>query len=284
MNAGLRILAGLAFALAAGCASAKERLYLDGRLMQGAMIIGDTAPGAQVDLDGIPVMVDREGGFVFGFDRDYPENAELKVTFADGSTETWALTVAQRDYDIQRIDGLPDAKVTPRTPEQIAHIQRDQALKRKAREITHTGRWYRQTFIWPATGRISGVYGSQRVLNGQPRRPHYGVDVAAPEGTPVRAPAGGVIRLAQTDMYFEGGLIFLDHGHGLESAFLHLSDVYVQAGDRVSQGEPIGEIGATGRATGPHLHWSIRWAGQQLDPALLVPPMEEAIAAAGGGE
>ncbi|MEM1102840.1 MAG: M23 family metallopeptidase [Pseudomonadota bacterium] len=273
-------LAAILVVAAAGCAggpaSARERISLSGPLIQGGLVLGQTEPGAVVNLDGIPIMVDPTGAFGFGFDRDYEPTATLSVRFADGSTEQWALTIEQRDYDIQRIDGLPDSKVTPRTPEQIAHIQRDQAKKRKAREITHTGQWYREPFIWPVTGRISGVFGSQRVLNGKPKRPHYGLDVAAPTGTAVKAPAGGVVRLAETDMYFEGGLIFLDHGHGIESAFLHLSRVDVEPGDQIAQGDVIGAVGSTGRSTGPHLHWSIRWAGQQLDPAYLVPPMEEA--------
>ena len=263
----------LAFWGVATAACAEGRVTLNGRFIQGGMVIGQAEVGAEVNLDDLPVMVGEDGRFAFGFGRDYPEEAVLSVLFTDGEVETWPISVEQRDYRVQRIDGLPDSKVTPRTEEEIAHIQRDLELKRIAREATHTGTWYADAFVWPVEGIISGVYGSQRILNGEPRRPHSGVDVAAPDGTPIVAPAGGVVMLAQEDMYFEGGCIFLDHGHGMVSQFLHLSKLDVEVGDRVEQGQLIGEVGSTGRSTGPHLHWSVRWAGQMLDPEYLVPAM-----------
>jgi murein DD-endopeptidase MepM/ murein hydrolase activator NlpD len=161
-------------------------------------------------------------------------------------------------------------------------IARSTRVKNEARKTRAEGSWFREGFIWPATGPVSGVFGSQRYYNGEPRRPHYGVDVAAPTGTPIVAPAGGVITLADMDMYFEGGLVFLDHGQGVTSLMMHMSRIDVKAGDRVEQGDVLGAVGGTGRATGPHLHWGLYWRGAWLDPERLVGPMPSSDAATGG--
>ena len=161
--------------------------------------------------------------------------------------------------------------VTP-PPELLARIREEGAIVRAARAFDTAETHLFAPFAWPARGPISGVYGSQRVLNGEPRQPHFGVDIAAPEGTPVRAPAGGEIRLAEVDLYYSGGTVILDHGHGLSSTFLHMSRVDVAVGQRVAQGEVIGAIGATGRVTGAHLDWRMNWFERRLDPALLVAP------------
>ena len=258
---------------------AAEPVELTGQYVQGGTIIGKGAPGVRVSLDGSPLMVTPDGDFVFGFDRDHKGTSTLDVTHADGEVETLTFDIAGRDYNIERIDGLPDAKVTPRTPEQIAHIQRDVQMKKDAKKNPSQQVWFDETFDWPVTGRISGNYGSQRILNGEPRRPHYGVDIAAPQDTNFYAPAGGVVTLANDDMYFEGGLIFLDHGLGYVSGFLHMDRVDVKAGDIVKKGDLLGGVGSAGRSTGPHLDWRINWMGRQVDPTLLVPSMEEAIAA-----
>lgn len=258
---------------------AAERVILDGVFAQGGMVLGHAPPGAAVSLDGQVLSVAKSGRFVFGFDRDQGPHAALDIVHADGAVEHRDLSIEAREYDIQRIDGLPPGQVTPRTKEQLAHIRRDQEMKRQAREVRSQGTWVFENFIWPLTGRISGVYGSQRILNGEPRRPHYGVDVAAPTGTDFVAPAGGVVILASEDMYFEGGLIFLDHGHGVTSAFLHLDSVSVAVGDEIAQGDVLGTVGAQGRATGPHLDWRMDWYGKQLDPVFLVGPMPESVQA-----
>ncbi len=252
-----------------------ERFSLNGNFIQGGMVVGHVVPGAKLKLDGRTVMVAAGGEFVFGFDRDYGPQAVLTVSYADGSIETRDFDVAQREYDVQRIDGLPPSKVTPQTQEQIDHILRDQALKREARKLPVKGIWFKQVFDWPVTGIVTGVYGSQRILNGELRRPHYGIDIAVPTGTDVVAPAGGVVILAQPDMYFEGGLIFLDHGHGFTSGFLHMDRIDVVVGDMVEKGQVIGTVGATGRVTGSHLDWRINWSGQQIDPELLAGPMPQ---------
>lgn len=186
--------------------------------------------------------------------------------------QTFFVNLKKRDYKIQRIEGLPKKMVTP-PPEALALIRQQGAMKRAARATSSRETWFTSAFSWPAQGRISGVYGSQRVYNGQPGRPHFGIDIAAPRTTPVYAPAPGRVTLAKTDMYFEGGLIFLDHGLSLTSVFMHLDSLNVAHGDIVQQGDLIGRIGSTGRSTGPHLDWRIYWHNQRIDPALLVPPL-----------
>jgi murein DD-endopeptidase MepM/ murein hydrolase activator NlpD len=181
------------------------------------------------------------------------------------------VTVTQRTWDIQRIDGLPPAKVNPDTsvqPRIAAEAERMQAVRRNNRASTD----FTQAFRWPAEGRVSGVFGSQRILNGAARQPHYGLDVAGAVGTPVLAAGAGVVTLADPDLYFTGGTLAIDHGHGLVSIYAHLSRLDVKLGQKVASGDAVGAIGATGRATGPHLHWSLSWFDERLDPALVVPP------------
>lgn len=252
--------------------AAAGTLELDGQLRQGGLVFGTTEPGAAVRLGERNVRVSPKGRFLLGFGRDAPGEAQLVVTFPDGTTESRTLRIEKRTYDIQKIDGLPSKMVTP--PEDVlARIQAENAQIAKVRKVDRPEALFESGFVWPATGRISGVYGSQRVLNGTPKRPHYGVDVAAPVGTPITAPADGVVVLAERDLYYTGGTVILDHGHGLTSAFLHMKDVLVEVGVRVRQGEPIGTLGATGRATGPHLDWRMNWFDQRLDPQPLAGPM-----------
>ncbi|MDP3330186.1 M23 family metallopeptidase [Parvibaculum sp.] len=262
-------------------ALADTPLDLRGRMEQGGLVVGQAAPGAKATLDGMALDVDEAGTFAFGFDRDHGAQAKLNVTYADGSTVERLLAVKAREWQIQRVEGVPQKFVSP-PPEAMAQIARSTALKDEARKTRAAGTDFTGEFIWPATGPISGVFGSQRYYNGEPRRPHYGVDVAAPTGTPIRAPAAGIVTLASEEMYFEGGLIFLDHGQGVTSLMMHMSRIDVKAGQRVAQGDVLGAVGGTGRATGPHLHWGLYWRGAWLDPQLLVGPMEEAIAASGG--
>jgi len=244
-------------------------LELNGEAVQGGLIFGQAEPGSAVRLDGRDIMISESGRFVIGFGRDESGTRVLSINEPDGVEETIELTVAARDYRIERVDGLPPKTVTP-DPESLERIRRDAALVRSARALRDQRTDYAAGFAWPARGRISGVYGSQRVLNGEPRRPHFGVDVAAPTGTPVLAPAPGIVTLAEPDLYYSGGTLVLDHGQGLSSSFLHLSALHVAVGDRVETGELIAEIGATGRATGPHLDWRMNWLDKRVDPQLLV--------------
>jgi murein DD-endopeptidase MepM/ murein hydrolase activator NlpD len=193
----------------------------------------------------------------------------LWVREPDGLEKTLTLTVAPREYEIERVDGLPPSTVTP-DPAALERIRRETEMVAAARARRDQRTDYAEGFTWPAGGRISGVYGSQRILNGEPRRPHYGLDIAAPTGSPVFAPADGVVTLVHSDMYFSGGTIVLDHGQGLSSTFLHLSRTLVETGTAVSQGDLIGEIGATGRASGPHLDWRMNWLDRRVDPRLLL--------------
>lgn len=281
MRARKRLVGLLASFLLLSVPAFADTLELSGNMVQGGLAVGRTVPGAQVSLDGMMLDVGADGVFAIGFDRDQKPAAMLRVVYPDGGTETRSLAIAQREWQIQRVEGVPQKYVSP-PPEAMAAIARATKLKDEARKTRAGGSWFAQDFIWPATGPISGVFGSQRYYNGEPRRPHYGVDVAAPTGTPIRAPAGGVVTLADPDMYFEGGLVFLDHGQGVTTLTMHMSRVDVKTGDRVEQGDIIGAVGGTGRATGPHLHWGIYWRGAWLDPQLLVGPMPKETAATGG--
>jgi len=252
-------------------ASLTTALELRGTPRQGALIVGVTEPGARVHLDGQPVRVTEQGEFVIGFDRDAEAQAELVVVTKQGN-QRQILAVAPRDYRIQQITGVPQRTVTP-PEEALQRIRHEAELVRKARSRASDRRDFLAEFQWPLTGPITGVFGSQRVYNGQPGRPHYGVDIAAPTGTPVRSPAPGQVVLTHPDMYFSGGTLIVDHGLGVFSTFIHLHRVLVEEGDEVEAGDLIAEVGATGRATGPHLDWRINWFHRRLDPQLLVGPM-----------
>jgi len=248
-----------------------EEIRLEGNFVQGGLVFGTTLPDNAVFLDGRALRLSFDGVFVFGFGRDAGPDAILQVIKRDGTEALRKLTIAKRDYDIQRIDGLPPNMVTP--PEEVLQRIREEVTRvSTARAFDMVGSFFKETFIWPAEGQISGVYGSQRILNGKPRRPHFGIDIVAPTGTPVVAPAGGEIRLVEPDLYFSGGTIILDHGHGVSSSFLHMSRIDVTEGERVVQGEVIGAVGATGRVTGAHLDWRMNWFERRVDPALLIEP------------
>jgi murein DD-endopeptidase MepM/ murein hydrolase activator NlpD len=263
----------LALVVLAACCLAPSSLFaqtqLSGDAVQGGLMFGQTKPGNTVSLDGSAVLVSSDGHFVIGFDRDESGTRELLISNAVQAPETIALDVKARQYDIERVDGLPPRTVTP-DPEAAERIKQEAAMVSAARRLRDQRTDYALGFEWPAAGRISGVYGSQRILNGEPARPHYGLDIAAPNGDPVYAPAAGIVTLAYDDMYFSGGTLILDHGQGLSSTFLHLSEILVATGSTVKQGELIARIGATGRASGPHLDWRMNWLNRRVDPQLLV--------------
>jgi len=246
---------------------------LTGTAIQGGLIFGQADPGSDVSLDGTTLAISTNGQFVIGFGRDETGTRELRVTSPGRDMFQKNLTVEARDYDIERVDGLPPATVNP-NPAAAARIGEDARMVTNARGYRDNRAHYAEGFTWPAEGRISGVYGSQRVLNGEPRRPHFGLDIAAPKGADVYAPADGMITLAHPDLYFSGGTVILDHGQGLSSSFLHLSKILVEAGTFVQQGDLIARVGATGRASGPHLDWRMNWLNRRVDPQPLLRPVE----------
>ena len=257
------------------------QLLPDSVFSQGGLVFGKTQPGALVTLDDKKVPVDAEGNFILGFGRDHPATAALAVRYPGGTTAELTLDIADREFFEEEIEGVAENTVNPWTEEDLAHIRRSTELKNAARRESTSSALWLDRFDWPAKGRISGRFGSRRIYNGTPKRPHSGVDVARPRGstedftgTPVLAPSAGVVRLAEPDMFFEGGLVFIDHGQNLESALMHMSALDVKAGDYVEKGDKIGEVGMTGRATGPHVHWSLKWHDRLLDPELVVPPMD----------
>jgi len=253
--------------------STAAAVELTGKAVQGALVFGKAEPGSVIVLDDTSISISEDGNFVIGFGRDESGTRELQVTSPEGKVFRKSMVVQAREYAIERVDGLPPSTVTP-DPAATARIREDARMVSTARQHRDKQSYYAQGFIWPAKGRISGVYGSQRVLNGEPRRPHFGLDIAAPEGTEVHAPADGLITMTHPDLYFSGGTIILDHGQGLSSTFLHLSKILVEAGFFVKQGDLIGHIGATGRASGPHLDWRMNWLDRRVDPQPLLPPMD----------
>lgn len=267
------LLFGLVFTLAHGAQETPLLSQLEGEWTQGAVLRGKVKPGTQVSFLGQTIPVGPDGEFVLGLGRDAGADAELILKGAD---DQWRHTypVARRDYNIQRIEGVPQKTVTP-SPEQQERTRREAAKVWQARQTERDTVEFMQDFKWPLIGPITGVYGSQRFYNGEPRSPHYGVDIAAPTGTRVIAPAAGEVILAEPDLFYSGGTLIVDHGHGLSSTFIHLSKMLVQVGDSVIQGQEIAEVGASGRATGPHLDWRMNWRGERVDPTTLVGPMPQ---------
>lgn len=248
-----------------------------GAFTQGGIALCRTLPGAAIAVDGVASgQADAQGWAVIGFNREHGAEGVVTASANDASTSA-TYPIAAREFDIQRVDGLPQQTVTPNDPEVLARIAREAALKREAFASLADMEGFLDGFILPIEGgRVSGRWGNQRVLNGTPSTPHFGYDIAAPTGTPIRAPAAGVVTLANPDMHYEGGLVFIDHGQGLITMYLHMSRLDVAVGDRVSQGQVIGAVGSSGRATGPHLCWRMRWRERQLDPSVAV----EGLAAA----
>jgi murein DD-endopeptidase MepM/ murein hydrolase activator NlpD len=267
-----RLALGVFMLLVAMVSAGAADVELAGQFVQGGLVTGKAPPGSRVTFEGRAMRVTSDGTFLIGFGRDAAAEATLEVLLPDGRKDARTLTVAPRQYDIQRIDGLPERQVTP-TPEELQRIKDDVAAVAPARTRDSAEPFFVSGFIWPVIGPISGVYGSQRILNGQPRQPHFGVDIAVAEGTPVLAAAPGIVSLTHPDMFFTGKTVMIDHGHGLNSVYSHLASIAVADGETVAQGQVIGTVGGTGRVTGVHLDWRVNLFDIRLDPALLVPPM-----------
>ncbi|WP_430390894.1 M23 family metallopeptidase [Dyella sp. 20L07] len=241
---------------------------LPSSVSQGGLIIATMPAGTQATVNGQRVRVGRDGTLVFGAGRDDKGPLIVNLIYRDGRKETVRMTVTPRDWPIERVNGVPSKTVNP-PPDLAARIQREQAEVTAARNRDDDREDFIHGFIWPVKGRISGRFGNQRVYNGEPKAPHSGMDIAVPQGTPIKAPADGIVTFAKPDLYLTGGTVLIDHGFGLSSNFLHLSRLDVKVGQQVHQGDVIGAAGMTGRATGPHLHWGFNWFGVRLDPLLL---------------
>ena len=235
-----------------------------GKFLQGHFILGITDPSAKIIIDKKNVKVSNDGYFVFGIDRD--RKFDLTVTkVIDGKKEKIIKKVLKRKYNIQRIDGLEESKVTP--PESVyKRIKEENNKIGEARSINSDLLFFKNQFIMPVEGIISGVYGSQRILNGKPKWPHYGIDIAAKQGTMIKSSGSGIVTMAEDDLYYTGGTIIMDHGHGISTIYSHLETVLVSIGDIINQGDIIGTVGSTGRSTGPHLDFRINWFQTRLDP------------------
>ncbi len=266
------LLAGAGAAVfATPVARASDTLTLTGRFQQGGHAIGQTWPGAHIFVDGEALTTASSNGrFVVGFDRDAP--AATRIEARDGNRSARReLSITPGDFPSTRIDGLPPSTVEPSDPALLARIQREVALKTEGFASRVDADDFVDGFVWPLeTFRVSSRWGSQRVLNGTPARPHYGIDLAAPRGTAIRAPADGRVTFARPGLHFEGGLVLIDHGQGLITAYLHQSAIAAVVGQRIRRGETIGRVGMTGRATGPHLCWRMKWRDRNLDPSLMI--------------
>ncbi|MGB0361298.1 MAG: M23 family metallopeptidase [Endozoicomonas sp.] len=261
----MRLLFGLICLLVSVLVSATG---LESQLTPGGLYVGNVPTGGRVFYEDKEVSVAPDGRFIIGFGRDADLDQSYTVLLANGQQRLVLLTLKPREYDIQRLTGIAKKYVSP--DERVLSRIRSEAEAVKFARMEDTRLYdFFNGFSWPVKGRISGVYGSQRVYNGKPGRPHYGLDIAVPTGTPVKAPADGIVRLADNDLYYSGGTIIIDHGYGLFSSFLHLSKVSVREGSMIKRGERIGDVGATGRVTGAHLDWRYNWFDKRLDPSLL---------------
>jgi murein DD-endopeptidase MepM/ murein hydrolase activator NlpD len=263
------LLSALSLAAAPGCAAfvRPQRLAFSGSLKQGSLVLGRTAAGAAVTVNGAPVLVSDGGLFAFGFEYDRKTPARVTAAFRDGSREMQDVQPIARTYEVQRINGLPEEFVSP-PPGIQKRIDRENAMILAARKHDTAGIGFSEPFDWPTTGIISSVFGSQRILNGEPKAPHFGIDIAAREDTPIHAPADGIIVLAEPDFYLTGGTTVMDHGHGVFTIYIHQSALKATLGQAVKRGQVIGLVGRKGRATGPHLHWGLNWFQMKLDPSL----------------
>jgi len=239
-------------------------IEFNGKFIQGHFIIGQTQPGSKIIIDKKEIKVSNDGFFVFGIDRD--RKFDILITnISSGKKEKIVKKVFKRKYNIQKIDGLPENKVTP--PEEVyKRIKKENNAIGEARAINSDLNYFKNKFIMPVEGIITGVYGSQRILNGKPKWPHYGIDIAADLGTHIKSSGEGIVTMAEDDLYYTGGTIIMDHGHGISTIYSHLENVLVSVGDKINQGDIIGSVGSTGRSTGPHLDFRINWFQTRLDP------------------
>ncbi|MBO6493074.1 MAG: M23 family metallopeptidase [Pelagibacteraceae bacterium] len=244
-------------------------LEFQGKFIQGHFIIGKTEPNTKVLIDKKEVRITDDGYFVFGIGRDRKYDVVITLN-KNGNKQKFVKKIQKRKYNIQRIDGLEEEKVTP--PEEVyERIKKENKLIAKARAIDSDLDFFKDKFIVPVEDAIiTGVYGSQRILNGKPKWPHYGLDFAQDEGTLVKAMISGTVTLAESDLYYTGGTLIFDHGHGISTLYMHMHEIFVEKGQKINQGDIIGTVGSTGRATGPHLDVRLNWFDTRLDPATVI--------------
>jgi len=244
------------------------KIILEGNFVQGGLVKGKVNKDLDVKFKEKVLRKTSDGSFVIGFGRDHPKEANLYF-FINQNWILKKLDIKQRKYKTQVINGLEKKMVTP--PKSFwDRIKKENKVIKEVRSLDSDVDFIFQKFDWPTKGIISGVFGSQRILNGKPKRPHYGVDIATPEGTDILAPTEAIVRMAEKDLYYTGGTVMLDHGHGVTSVYSHLSYINVKVGDKINKDQKIGEVGSTGRSTGPHLDWRINWFAERLDPALFI--------------
>ena len=250
-----------------------KNIVLNGNFIQGGLVYGKSIPKTSIKFMKRFIFQDSDNKFVFGMGRDYPETAVLEIKY-NNDIRKINIKIKKQVYKIQKIKGLPKKMVTP--PESVyKRIIRENKEIAKVRALNSKINYIFQDFIWPVQGIITGVFGSQRILNGKPRRPHYGIDIAASKGTNILAPTDSIVRMAEDNLYFTGGTIMLDHGHGVTSVYSHLSKLLVQKNQKIKKGHVIGHVGSTGRSTGPHLDWRINWFDQRLDPSLFIKQVKQ---------
>jgi len=255
------------FCISALTSSLQAEILLSGAIKQGGLVIGKTLPNNMVTLNDKILPVSTEGDYVFAFSRDDEKQYELKVTSPDGVIERKILIPTKRDYKISRVEGIKKSIMNPNKKANV-RAKQDSEMMKTVRKVSSNLTDFSRGFVAPRKARITGVYGSQRFYNGQPKNPHYGVDYAGAIGSPVKAPAAGKVLLWVPDMFYSGGTLVIDHGHGITSNFLHLSASLVKVGDTVIQGQEIAEVGNSGRVTGPHLDWRMNWHTVRFDPQL----------------
>ena len=250
-----------------------KNIILNGNFIQGGLVYGKSIPKTSIKFMKRFIFQDSNNRFVFGMGRDYPETAVLEIKY-NNDIRKINIKIKKQVYKIQKIKGLPKKMVTP--PESVYKriiIENNEIAK--VRALNSKINYIFQDFIWPVQGIITGVFGSQRILNGKPRRPHYGIDIAASKGTNILAPTDSIVRMAEDNLYFTGGTIMLDHGHGVTSVYSHLSKLLVKKNQKIKKGHVIGHVGSTGRSTGPHLDWRINWFDQRLDPSLFIKQVKQ---------
>ena len=259
-----KIISRLLFLIIVFTSTHLNAIEFKGKFLQGHFIVGITDPNAKILVGKKEVKVSKDGYFVFGIDRD--RKFDISITkIINGKKEVITKQVLKRKYNIQRIDGLEESKVTP--PESVyKRIKEENNKIGEARAINSDLPFFKNQFIMPVKGIISGVYGSQRILNGKPKWPHYGIDIAAKQGTMIKSSGSGIVTMAEDDLYYTGGTIIMDHGHGISTIYSHLETVMVSVGDKINQGDIIGTVGSTGRSTGPHLDFRVNWFQTRLDP------------------